>query len=669
MLIAFATVLFAAAQAHAESPEASATADQQLTQLRADIEYLASEELRGRGVDDAESINRAAGYIADRMRSIGLKTDLYDGQPFQKVPLTLRAQAGAAERNQFIVSLAESDEEFVATLDTGMNPLAIGSLAGRVSGNLVFAGYGITAPKFNYDDYRNINTDGAIVMILRKEPGAANPDSRFAGKRNTRHAFFVTKVDNAIKQGASAIVLVNDPTSVEASKQAVLRRIKREQDRRRRLEEQLQSLPAEAVNIRKKWTDQIALIDAMVEDLTRDQERAAEGVIGVAEAGQRPQGKDSIPVVSISRTIANRILQHSVGRSLEEIETRIDATEQPNSFLIPKASAVLQVELKPTMADTANVVGVLSGRGALAEQSVIVGAHYDHVGMGGPGSLAPGTIEVHNGADDNASGTAALLASAASVRRQLASATAHRRVIYIAFTGEERGLIGSKYYVRAPRFPLESTVAMINMDMVGRLRDNELTVYGTGSAPLLEDIVRNINQRQQFNLFPVATGYGPSDHQSFYEAGIPVLFFFTGLHNDYHRPSDDFDKINFGGLTRITDTISEATIALATSKARPRYNQTEGIARIRRQLTAFLGVTVSDRAGGVVLTQLVPGGPAEQAGLRIGDQLRKLGNQTIRTSSDVPETVRTYAPGNKIVAEVVRQGELKRLRIELGRRP
>ncbi len=166
----------------------------------------------------------------------------------------------------------------------------------------------------------------------------------------------------------------------------------------------------------------------------------------------------------------------------------------------------------------------------------------------------------------------------------------HRRIIFIAFTGEERGLVGSKHYVRSPGFRSESTVAMVNMDMVGRLRDNELTVYGTGSAPMMNEILDQANERQQFNLFQVATGYGPSDHQSFYEAGIPVMFFFTGLHNDYHRPTDDFDKINFGGLTRITDTVSEVTFQLATRENRPQYAKTEGLAKIRRQMTAYLGV-------------------------------------------------------------------------------
>ena len=305
----------------------------------------------------------------------------------------------------------------------------------------------------------------------------------------------------------------------------------------------------------------------------------------------------------------------------------------------------------------------------MAGESVVVGAHYDHVGMGGYGSLAPGTVAIHNGADDNGSGTAALLATAEDMKDRLSDVQSYRRVVFIAFTGEERGLVGSKQYVRAPRFPLESTVAMINMDMVGRLHDNELTVYGTGSAPMMNQILEQVNERQQFNLFKVATGYGPSDHQSFYEAGIPVIFFFTGLHNDYHRPTDDFHKINFGGLTRITDTVSDVTLQLATRKDRPRYTKTEGLAKIRRQLTAYLGVKLVDRNGRVVLAGMTDGGPAERGGLRIGDTIVKLADQRISKPSDVLEQVREHSPRDKVKLRVIRQGNRVDLTVELGNRP
>ena len=655
------------ASAHGETP-GDASADQ-LQQLRSDIQYLSGEELRGRGVDDDVSIQKAAKYIAARMDQVGLDTELYDGLPFQQVPLTLDARAGSPNRNRLVVTFGEDPDRVSASLGDGLNPLAIGSLSGRVSGNLVFAGYGVTAPKLRYDDYAGIDARGAVVIVLRKEPGMADPDSPFNGTRNTRHAFFSTKVENAIKHGASAIIMVNDPESVTKSVERVTDQLSTEQETRQRTVEQMEALPEEAVNNRKSLSDRIAQSDSMIQSLEKDLESARQGVIGVGEAGQRPERKDAVPVISASRVLIDAVIQRALGKSLTEIEQEIGERYEPQSYAFGDIRAVLQVELTPSVADTSNVVGVISGKGQLADESVVVGAHYDHVGMGGYGSLAPGTIAVHNGADDNASGTAALLASAGRLVERFSDTASHRRIIYIAFTGEERGLIGSKFYVRNPRFPIESTVAMINMDMVGRLRDNELTIYGSGTAPVLDKILEEANQRQQFNLFRIATGYGPSDHQSFYEAGVPVMFFFTGLHNDYHRPTDDFDKINFGGLTRITDTVSEVTFQLATAKDRPKYTETEGLPKIRRQLTAWLGVTLSDRTGGVVLSSLAPGGPAEGAGLRIGDRVVKLAGHRIRKSSDILDHVRERAPEDRIDVQVIRNGSAIEFTVKLGSRP
>jgi acetylornithine deacetylase/succinyl-diaminopimelate desuccinylase-like protein len=666
----FLVVLFAVnSVAWAETPAETKRIAAVQQRLRTDIEFLSSEELRGRGVDDDASIAKAANYIADQMQTIGLDTTLFDGKPFQSVPLTLDAAVGSAERNLLTVKTGEASEKITATLSDGMSPMAIGSLAGRVVGRLVFAGYGITAPKYDYDDYAGIDAGGAVVFMLRKEPGIADPKSPFGGTRNTRHAFFANKIENAIKHGASAVVLINDPASVERSVQRVRNQINREQKRKAQIEKQIGELPAEAVNSRKTLNDQLASIDSVIDSLSEELDRTQQGVLGVAEAGQRREGKDSIPVASVSRSIANRVLKQATGQQLDQIEAKIDETYQPQSSDLTNVKVVLQVELKPTVAETSNVIGVIAGRGQLADESIVVGAHYDHVGMGGYGSLAPGTIAIHNGADDNASGTAALLASAEQLQSRLAESDAHRRIIYIAFTGEERGLVGSKFYVRSPRFPLESTVAMINMDMVGRLRDNELTIYGTGSSPMMNDILEQVNQRQQFKLFRVATGYGPSDHQSFYEAGIPVMFFFTGLHNDYHRPSDDSEKINFGGLTRITDTVSEVTFQLATRKDRPRYAKTEGLAKIRRQMTAFLGVQLSDRRGRVVLSGVTPGGPAERDGLRVGDTIVNLAGRRMDKTTDVLEQVREQSPQNKIAVRVIRDGNTIDLTVELGTRP
>ena len=661
-------LLTMAISASGETPPPN-DADAQLVKLKDDIQFLASEDLKGRSVAD-ETIHEAADYIANRFAEIGLQTDVIDGSPLQPLSVTLGARVGAAENNALrIISETDAFEPITAKLNDGLVPMAIGSGSAKIDGPLVFVGYGITAPDLDYDDYEGVDATGATVIILRKEPQMNDANSKFSGTKNTRHAFFATKIENAIQHGASSIILVNDPNSVQQSVKRVQAKITQELDRKKRLLEQLKTIPAEAVNNRRTLTDKVSGAERMIVSLEGELKEAKRGLLGVSEAGERSANKDSVPVASVARDLIDQVLQKSTGKSLESREQAIDQTGLPDSIRVPNASTELQIEIKPTLAETSNVIGVLPGRGPLAQESVIVGAHYDHVGMGGYGSLAPGTIAVHNGADDNASGTAAMLATAKQLHDSLAEVASHRQVVFIAFTGEERGLIGSRFYVRNPRFPLESTVGMVNLDMVGRVRDNELTVYGTGSGDSLDAMVERANQGQQFELFKVASGYGPSDHQSFYEAGVPVLFFFTGLHNDYHRPTDDFDKIDFGGLTRVTDIVSKVTFELATRKDRPKYLKTENRVRVRRQMTAFMGISLSERGDLVVISGLTADGPAERAGLEIGDQIEKLGDKKVTSSSDVLEFMRTRSPGQKLPVRIKRKGENLTITVELAPRP
>ncbi|MGI9473836.1 MAG: M28 family peptidase [Rubripirellula sp.] len=666
-LSSFCTTCFAEKPDSLAENSNTALSDPQLSQLQADIRFLASEELKGRSVAD-DTIHEAALYVANRMAAIGLDTDVIDGTPLQAVTVNLGARVGPSENNQLRIEIDEA-AVFNATLDDGFTPMAIGSGSGEVDGPIAFAGYGITAPEFGYDDYAGIDATGATVLILRKEPQINDANSRFTGTRNTSHAFFATKIENAIQHGANAVILVNDPESVLQSVMNVRSKISQENERKKRLLAQLQTVPDGAINNRKTLNKKVDGADRMIESLQQELKEAKRGMLSLSDAGERAANKDSIPVVSVARDLIDQLLRKGTGKSLKEFEKTIDQTGAPDSRMLSNAEVSLQIELKPTAVETSNVIGVLPGRGELADETVIVGAHYDHVGMGGYGSLAPGTIAVHNGADDNASGTATMLATAKQMRDALAEVPSHRRVVFIAFTGEERGLIGSQHYVRNPRFRLGSTVGMVNLDMVGRLRDNELTVYGTGSGDSLDAMVEQANERQQFNLFKVPSGYGPSDHQSFYVAGVPVLFFFTGLHNDYHRPTDDFDKIDFGGLTRVTDIVSDVTFELATCKDRPKYVETENRVRVRRQLTAFMGVSLSDRDNQVVISGVSPGGPAERAGMRLGDRLDKLGGKPVTSSSDVLELMRNRSPGQKLTVRLSRDGEMITMTVELAKRP
>ncbi|MCO8120703.1 M28 family peptidase [Stieleria sp. TO1_6] len=635
--------------------------------LRDDIQFLASDELRGRSVTD-ETIVVARDYLADRMRGIGLQMDSVDGQPFQSVKIAIGSEVRSADNNQCRFQLADGNS-IDAKLGDGFGPLAIGQEVGSVTGPVVFAGYGITSATHSYDDFQSINAQDSIVMVLRKEPGSSDPDSPFDGVKNTRHAYFATKIANAIEHGAKAVLIVNDPASTRQTVEKEQQRIDQEEDRKQTLAKLLVDLPAEAVKNRAAAEAKIAGIDQLIKAMQADLDSAQRGVLGLSEAGTQTNQTKMIPVASIARDLADKLLRSSGQPGLEQIEKQIDETYQPASRALDQVTATVSVDLKPAATVSDNVIGRLPGKGPLASQVVVIGAHYDHVGMGGYASMAPGTIAVHNGADDNASGTATMLACAGELSKRLSTAPSHRTFLFIGFTGEERGLVGSQTYVENPVLPIENTVAMINLDMVGRLRDNELTIYGTGTADGLDALVESVNRGFGFDLFKVASGYGPSDHQSFYRVGVPVLFFFTGLHNDYHRPSDDFDKIDFGNLTRLTDMVSEVAFQLAVRSQRPSYAETDARVEIRRQMTAFLGIRISVRSGVVQVTEVTEGGPASIAGLQIDDQIQRIGKSTIRTTADVLSWVRNHLPGDEFEILVRRGTNQITLRGKLEKRP
>ncbi len=317
-----------------------------------------------------------------------------------------------------------------------------------------------------------------------------------------------------------------------------------------------------------------------------------------------------------------------------------------------------------------NVVAVLRGRDPmLRDEAVVIGAHYDHLGLGHFGardSASRGAI--HNGADDNASGTATLL----EIARLLAATPPRRSIVFVAFAGEELGLIGSDAYVKAPALPLAGTRAMINLDMVGRLRNGRLMALGAETAVEFPALLDSLNRQAGLDLRASGDGYGASDHQSFYLARRPVLHFFTDLHEDYHRPSDDADKLNVAGMARIARFTADLARAIADRAApltlveRPRPAPVAG----RGGYGTWLG-TIPDMTGGgpgVRISGVTPGSPAEAAGLRAADVLMRLGPHEVPDLQAMTSALRALRPGDT-VAVVVRRGErLDTLRAVLGRR-
>jgi Zn-dependent M28 family amino/carboxypeptidase len=320
-----------------------------------------------------------------------------------------------------------------------------------------------------------------------------------------------------------------------------------------------------------------------------------------------------------------------------------------------------------------NVVGILRGRDpTLRSEAVVVGAHYDHLGMGGPFALDPDSVGVvHNGADDNASGVAALLAIAQS----LAAKPPARTLIFVAFAGEELGLLGSAYYVKHPVVPMAQTVAMVNLDMVGRLRNNRLIVYGTATAKEFPALLDSLDRIAGFDLKAQGDGFGPSDQSSFYAAGKPVLHFFTDLHEDYHRSTDDWPKINAQGLRQVADFAAAAVVALANRREPLTFVNApvtahRGVPALTPGYGAYLGTVpdMTDTPGGVRLSAVRSGSPAEQAGLRGDDIITRIGDMDVPDLQAMTDALRAHKPGD-VVDIVIRRGDsTATVRATLGRR-
>jgi len=339
-------------------------------------------------------------------------------------------------------------------------------------------------------------------------------------------------------------------------------------------------------------------------------------------------------------------------------------------FPIPRdAPAVLHTNLGASSAR--NVVATIPGTSpALKGEVVVVGAHYDHLGLGGFGALDTNTT-VHNGADDNASGTAALL----EIGRLLASRRPARTIVLVAFSGEELGTLGSSYFVQHPvPLPIDSLYAMLNLDMVGRLRNARLMALGAATAKEFPPLLDSLNTPARFDLRASGDGWGPSDHAVFFATRHPVLHFFTDLHEDYHRATDDWDKLNIGGIVQVSQFVADLALALAnrtgplTFVDAPRPQASTG----GSGYGAYLG-TIPDMSGGGVtdgvrITGVRAGSPAEAAGLQAGDVITAIGDKRIANLYDMTDALRSHQPGDTVLIVSRRDGAERRASTVLGRR-
>jgi hypothetical protein len=584
--------------------------------LRNDVMFLADDAREGRAPGTA-GIEAAANYIATMFNIAGLKPAPGAEGYFQPFEISGDARLGEPQR---LAVAGPNGQALSAELKTDYTPLAIG-IAGHLEKTpLVFAGYGITAKdqeaKLDYDDYADVDVKGKAVILLRKEPQQDQEDSPFGGKRQTSYAFFQHKISNAFQHGAAAVLLVNDAAGLKGGTKDTL------------------------IDFTAAGTSKIS----------------------------------NLPVLMVKRSFIDRILAEAGVPALEDLEAQIDADLKPRSRVLDGWTLDATITIDRTPIRTKNVVGVLEGAGPFAEETVVLGAHYDHLGHGGMGSLAFLSREIHNGADDNASGTAMLLEMARRLGRR--PDPLPRRVVFIAFSGEERGLLGSAHYVEHPLYPLDKTVMMVNFDMVGRLNDkNELTIYGTGTTPGLDALVEALGKTEGFVIKKIADGFGPSDQASFYGKGIPVLFTFTGTHKDYHRPSDDADRINYAGMARIADFAELLVLDLVRRPERPLFTKVErkrqGSDTGRVALSVYLGTIpeYDDSIQGVKLSGVREDSPADKGGLKGGDIIIGLGGKPIGTINDYMESLSRYKPGDSAEIVVKREGQEVTLKVTFGARP
>ncbi len=371
-----------------------------------------------------------------------------------------------------------------------------------------------------------------------------------------------------------------------------------------------------------------------------------------------------IPVIHIKRNVADLLLSES-GQTVVELENKLNETRQPNSFEIDKI-VTGEAEIIKNRAKTQNIIAVIQGNDpVLKEEFIVIGAHYDHLGFGGPGSGSrrPDTSAVHNGADDNASGVAAIL----EISEKLAGNRNNlkRSIILVAFGAEEMGILGSKYFADNPPVAIDQIKCMFNLDMIGRMDPvtNSLTISGTGTAIGLGETVEKYASKHGLDAKLSPEGYGPSDHASFYMKDIPVLFFFTNAHEDYHTPADDIDKINFEGEKKIADLVYDLVFELANRTETLVYQEAGPKEQpgIRRRFKVTLGI-MPDFTGvdknGLRADAVMPDRPAARAGMKKGDIIVAMEGKPVKDIYEYMNRLSEFKPGQRISVEVIR-GEKK----------
>jgi Peptidase family M28/PDZ domain len=361
----------------------------------------------------------------------------------------------------------------------------------------------------------------------------------------------------------------------------------------------------------------------------------------------------------------------SAGKSLAEVQGQINHSNRPQSFAFPDTlHMTIHVDIETTRATVNNVLAYMPGK---TDEYVIVGAHYDHLGRGNYDSLAPSLIgQIHPGADDNASGTAGVL----ELSRMFAprKGELQRGILFMSFAGEELGLLGSAYWVQHPTLPLDKAVAMLNMDMIGRIKDDKVYIGGVGTGSTLKPLIEQAATRENFKVEYSPGGYSASDHTSFVTKHIPVLFFFSGLHSDYHKPSDTWEKINAQSAARLVDVVGDAAQQLASAQDRPTFvtvMEDKPLSGVGGSGYGPYFGSIPDFGqveNGVKFSDVKPASPADKAGLKAGDILVQFGDKPIKNLYDFTDALRRSKVGDVVEVTVMRDGKPLKASVRLEQR-
>ena len=572
-----------------EAKSSQWTADPEaLKRVTHDIEFMASDEMGGRK-PGTPGIQMCQDFIVAEFEKAGV-LPLENGTYLQAVEVPGPRKIVKAES---MLTLAGPDGQSV-DLKIGENYQQLNTVRNKtkVGGDLVFAGYGISAEEHLYDDFKDADLKGKIVVLMRMEPQQQDAKSVFNGDKISTHSSFERKAKLARDNGAVAVLIVNDAVTA----------------------------PDDAA-------------DALM-DTNRFK-------------------KSLCPVAHVKRSVIDEILKQQplltpTGEKLDSLkaaEALIDSNLEAISQPIQGWSAKLTAKFDKSSITTNNIIGVVEGEGPHANETVIIGGHYDHLGLGGYGSKTPNRKEIHNGADDNATGTAAVL----ELARRFAKSDKKpaRRLVFICFTAEEMGLIGAYHYVQNPVFPLDDTIAMVNFDMIGWLRNQELTLYNWNTSKDLSPLFDKANQGIGLTLVKPERGFGGSDHLPFNAIKIPNTFIHTGTNDVYHTPEDDFGLINCEGALEVIDYSEKFVRDLAAVEKRPTYGA---------PVPFRFGVRLKDDNGKVVVVGVSRGTVASNAGVEKGDVIVEFAGESITKRREVSKSIRKLK-GQQVKVKLLRGDE------------